>query len=74
MVERTMLSTETIRGVRNWLTKNEDELLVRFDGQKERNAFAQWLNDLQKEAQRSPQERYEKVCRQMNPSSPELSE
>jgi hypothetical protein len=74
MTKRTVLTTETIRGM-EFRTKNDDEMVIWFPGSKRnRDAFALWLRDLREDAVKSPAERYEVVRRQMDSSSPSASE
>lgn len=74
MVERTVLTTDAVRDVVGMLVKNDDELVIRFSSKISRDAFVRWLRGLQKDAAKSPAERYEVVRRQMGSSDPSTSE
>lgn len=69
-----VLTTETIRSISYLLAENGDGMLIQFKTRKDRIAFAEWLEDLRTDAQRSPAERSEEVRQQMSLWSPELSE
>jgi hypothetical protein len=56
------------------MAKGDDELVIMFLTQKERNDFVQCLKDLHEDARKTPAERYEVVREQMESSNPSASE